>query len=166
MFEQHSFNFCRSDGKTLVLDHLFTAVDNVIEAISVTGDDIARPIPAIAKYSGSCVWRLPVAQHELRAAHNQFARFAWSYRVACQIKYPALGLRDGHPYGFRFVALRIEITDMSHGRSLGHSVSLGDRHSSERSEAASQFGRQRRGPGFQPLQAMGLGEQSGFCRLH
>src|SRR5438128_10365142 len=109
MLEQHRFNFRRSDGKTLVLDHLLTAIENVIEAVSVAGDDISRPIPAIAKHGGGCIRRLPVTQHELRAAHKQFARFARSCRVTGQIEYPALSLRLRSHYGLLLCAGMIEI---------------------------------------------------------
>src|SRR5438128_12393203 len=75
MLEQHRLNLSGCHRETFVLDHLFAAVENKIEAVGVARDNISRPVPAIAQCTGRGFGRLPIPEHELRTAHNQLAGF-------------------------------------------------------------------------------------------
>src|SRR3954451_7541206 len=47
MLEQHRFDFGGSYREALVLDHLFAAIDDAVEALAIARDDVARPVPAV-----------------------------------------------------------------------------------------------------------------------
>src|ERR1700686_267494 len=66
MLKQQSFALGRRDREAFVLDHLLAAIDHEIEIVCVTGDDVARPVPSIAKHGRGSLRIVPVTQHELR----------------------------------------------------------------------------------------------------
>ncbi len=49
VLQQHCFDLGRRDGEAFVFDHLLTAVDDAVETFAVAGDNVARPIPAVAQ---------------------------------------------------------------------------------------------------------------------
>src|SRR5438270_8877649 len=73
MLEQAGLDFGRRDGESLVLDHLLAAVDDLEEAVAVDAGDVAGEIPAVAEGGGGGVGCVPVSEHELGAAHEEFA---------------------------------------------------------------------------------------------
>ena len=86
------FDFRGGDREALVLDHLFAAVEDVEEVVGVASDDVARPVPAVAQHGGGGLRLLPVSQHELRAAHDQFAGFGRA-RLRCRFGVEQRGIR-------------------------------------------------------------------------
>ena len=90
MLEQDRFNFRRSYGEAFVLNHFFTAVEDVVETIFIGANDIAGVIPAIAQGSLSRSWLFPVAKHELRSAHEQLSGFAGSDFLTIYVQDAAL----------------------------------------------------------------------------
>ena len=65
----------------------------------------------------------------------------------------------------RFISGGAQIANMGDGRGFGHSVSLIDEDAGEVGHAASQFGSERRGAGFDPADFVILGEDAGFGGL-
>src|ERR1022692_2306173 len=85
MFEQHGFYFGGGGGESFVFDHLFTAVEDVVEAVGIAADYVSGEIPAIAKHGGGGLRLLPVSHHDLRSAHHEFTLFAGRYLIPFQI---------------------------------------------------------------------------------
>src|SRR5262249_43661607 len=94
VLQQNSFDLRRSNRESLVLDHLLAPIDDPEEALVVPGANIAGPVPSIAHYRVGCVWILPIALHELRTTHYQFARLSGGSFRAVFANQPAIGLRD------------------------------------------------------------------------
>src|ERR1022692_3688641 len=94
MFEQHGFYFGGGDGESFVFDHLFTAVEDVVEAVGVAADYVSGEIPAIAKHGGGGLRLLPVSHHDLRSAHHEFALFAGRDVISFKIEDAAIGERQ------------------------------------------------------------------------
>ena len=99
VFEQERFDFSGGDGESFVLDHLFAAVEDVVITVGVRTYDVAGEVPAVAKNGGGGLRVVPVSEHNLRAAHDEFAWFAGSDFVPVQIQNAAFGegqrLSDG-----------------------------------------------------------------------
>src|ERR1700675_4559586 len=76
MFEEEGFDFGGGDGESFVLDHLFAAVEDVVEAVGIATHDVTGEIPSIAKNGGGAFRLLPISQNDLRAAHDELACLA------------------------------------------------------------------------------------------
>src|SRR5208337_988070 len=166
MFEEHGFDFGRGHWKPLVLDHLLAAVENVVKAVGIGAHDVAREVPAIAQNGSRGLRFLPVSEHDLRAAHRQFALFAGRNLIPCKIDDLAFRERErladrGGTIHFR----RSEVANMRDRGCLGHSVSLIDQDAGKVSQAAREFGSEWRGSGFDPANFVALRKNTGFDRL-
>src|SRR5579862_4753985 len=76
MFQQNGFDLGGSYGEAFVLNHFLAPIDDTVEAFTIAGDDVARPIPSITQHRGSGLWLFPVTEHELRTAHDELSRLA------------------------------------------------------------------------------------------
>src|ERR1700675_5072565 len=85
MFQEEGFDFGGRDGESFVIDHLFAAVEDVVEAIGITTHDVTGEIPSIAKNGGGGLRVPPVSEHDLRAAHGEFAGLARSGFIPVKI---------------------------------------------------------------------------------
>src|SRR5229473_3361519 len=146
MFQKEGFDFGGRDGESFVLDHLFAAVEDVVEAVGVAAHDVAGEVPAIAKNGGGGFWLLPVSEHDLRAAHYELAGLAGSDLVSTHVHDAAVGegqrLSDGSgAVHFRWSG----VADVSDGRGFGHAVSLDDADAGETGQATGKFGSKRSG---------------------
>src|SRR3954470_20897962 len=154
MLEQHRFDFGGSYREALVLDHLFAAIDDAVEAFAVARDDVARPVPAIAKNSSRGGGLVPVAEHELRPAHDKFTRLSGrSFRevvgsiggIDVRLRQDAaIRLCDWQSDRIGMIESGIKGSEMGDGRSLGHPVSLADENIRQRGDAAGKIGSERR----------------------
>ena len=165
MLHQHALDLRRSDRESLVLDHFFAPVEDVVEVVLVARDHVSRPVPAVAQHRGAGLRFVPVSQHELRSAHDELSRSAGGNVISKIIDHTAFGLAERLADRLGLVELGREISDVRDRRRFGHAVSLTDKDAGERGEAARQFGRQRRGSGLDPAQAMSGGKLSGFRGL-
>src|SRR5258708_38086184 len=94
MFEEKRLDFGGCDREPFVLDHLFAAVEYVVEAVGIAAHDVAGEIPAITKSSGGGLGLLPISEHDLRAAHDEFAGLALSELFSVGVHDAAVG--EGH----------------------------------------------------------------------
>src|ERR1700686_5665511 len=94
MLEQERLDFRRGNWKSFVLDHLLTAIEHVVKAVGVLPYNVAGKIPAIAKSNRRGLGLLPISQHELGAAHDEFARLAGADFISFNIHNAAFGLRQ------------------------------------------------------------------------
>ena len=131
----------------------------------ITADDVARPIPAIAQNAGGGLRFLPVAQHELRAAHDQLARFAGGDFAVVRVEHATVGLDQRLPNRFGSVQRGMDVADVSDRRGFCHAVALVDGNAGEFRETAGEFGSERGGPGFYPSDFVVLWKQSRFSGL-
>ena len=132
MFKEKRFDFGGGDGESFVLDHLFAAVEDVVKAIGIRAHDVAGAVPAIAKNGGGGLRLLPVSEHDLRAAHDEFAGFARGDIVPVQIEDAAFGEGQRLSDGGGAVHFRgSDVADVSDRRSFGHAVSLSDADAGE-----------------------------------
>src|SRR5580765_7032727 len=88
MLKQNRLYFGGSDSESFVLDHFLAAVDDTVKAFAIPRHDVSGPVPPVAEYRRGGGRLVPVAEHELRAAHDQFSRQSgWSLRhVAGRIR--------------------------------------------------------------------------------
>src|SRR5580658_2353163 len=134
VFEQQSFDLGGSYRKALVFDHLLAAIDDVKKVVGVTSNDVARPEPSIAQHRGRGLRVFPVAHHELRTAHDQFAGLAGSNLVfACvnvhRIHEATFGLHQWLSDGLRLVEFGLKVSDMRNRGGLGHAIALAHQNS-------------------------------------
>ncbi len=132
-------------------------------------------IPSVAQNCGGGLRFLPVAEHELRAAHDEFAgltgrRFRQVVRSVGGIDLrlredAAVGRGDRVADGVGTIELGFKKADMGDGRGLGHAVSLTDQDVGECREAAGKIGSERRGSGFDPVNLVVAGKLPGLGRL-
>src|SRR6266853_1530661 len=85
MFKKKRFDFGGGDRESFVLDHLFAAVEDVVEAVGIAAHNVAGEVPAIAKNGGGGFWLLPISEHDLRTAHDEFAGLAGSDLIPVKI---------------------------------------------------------------------------------
>src|SRR5262249_47326560 len=74
VFEQDRLDLRRGHGEALVLDQFFAAVDDAEEAAPIASADVPGPIPTIAQSLSRSLGSVPIAEHELRTAHDELAR--------------------------------------------------------------------------------------------
>src|ERR1700688_3071409 len=163
MLEQQGLDFRRGNWKSFVLDHLLTAVKHVVKAVGVLPYNVAGKIPAIAKDSRRGLGLLPISKHELRAAHDEFARLARANFISFNIHNAAFGLRQRLPDRCGTIhGGRIAKANVGYGRGFGHAVSLIDHDAREAGKAAREFGGKRRCAAFDPPNFMLLRKDSRF----
>ena len=166
MLQQDGFDFRRSHREALVLDHLLAAVQDVKKVVRIAPDNIPRPVPAVAENSSSGLGILPIAEHELRTAHYQFAGFTADDLAVLEVEHAAAGLDQGLAYGFGFVKFGgFKVADVGHRRGFGHAVSLADQDTGESGETARQLGSEGSGAGLHPAKAVVLGKLPSFGHL-
>src|SRR2546425_1085035 len=76
----------------LAAGFFLTQYEDVIKIPFVATDDVPRPIPALAQCLRTRFRFFPIAQHELRPAHDQFPRFAASRFVSRFIHHTTFSL--------------------------------------------------------------------------
>ncbi len=166
MFEEKRLDFGGRDREPFVLDHLFAAVEYVVEAVGIGAHDVAGEIPAITKSSGGGLRLLPISEHDLRAAHDKFAGLALSDLFSVGVHDAAVGegqrLSDG---GGTVHLWWTGVSDVGDRRSLGHAVSLDDANAGETGQAPGKFGSERRGTGLDPANFVILWEDASFGGL-
>src|SRR5229473_718264 len=166
MFQKEGFDFGGRDGESFVLDHLFAAVEDVVEAVGVAAHDVAGEVPAIAKNGGGGFWLLPVSEHDLRAAHNEFAGLARRDLIPVKINDATIRENQWLSNGSGAVHFRwSDVADVSDGRSFGHAVSLDDANAGEIGHASGEFGSERRGAALDPANFVILWEDASFGGL-
>ena len=164
MFQKYRFHFRRRYGESLVLDHLFAAVDHSIEAFAIPSDDVAGPIPAVAQDRGRRIRFIPITEHELRATHDEFTgksrrRLGEVFRSFIWInitmrKDSTISESERMADRIGSIKLRVKEPAMRNGRRFGHPVALANQNSGESSEPARKLGRERSRPRFHPVNAM------------
>ena len=78
---KHGFDFGRVDILAPADDHILQPVADIEEAVRVEVADIARVEPAFrVDRGGGGLGLVPVAAHDLRSAHDDFAAFACAQR--------------------------------------------------------------------------------------
>src|SRR5437016_14235787 len=92
MFQQDRFNLGGSHREAFVLDHFFAAVENIVKVLVVAADYIAGPVPSIPQHRRRRPRILPVPEHELWSAHDQFSALAGSNFLVVFVEY-------GSPFG-------------------------------------------------------------------
>src|ERR1035437_6013252 len=152
MFEQYAFHLGGSNGESAVLDHLLAAINDVEESFLILPGDVAAPIPAIAKNRIGSGLGLPIALHELRAAHDQLAGLAGFHFVAVIIEDAAIRERRRIADRSRTIKLWLEETQVRDRGSLGHPIALANANAGLLREAIREVGCQRRGAGLHPAE--------------
>src|SRR5439155_537093 len=76
MLEEHFFHLARVNVEAAGDDHVLLAVHDVVVARLVAPGDVASVEPAVAKHLRGFNGLVPITLHHLRAADDDFARFA------------------------------------------------------------------------------------------
>ena len=106
-------------------------------------------------------------EHDLRAAHDEFAGFAGRnlVPVARSTMRHSVSASGCPMEAGRFISGGAHVADVGHRRSFGHAVSLIDADAGEAGEAAGKFGSEWRGAGLDPANFVIFGEDAGFGGL-
>ena len=71
-------------------DHVLRSIDEEQEALGVDPADVAGPVPAVAEHGGGLLGLVPIAGHDVVAAHDDLAALSCGQVIA-------IGIDDGDP---------------------------------------------------------------------
>ena len=109
---------------------------------------------------------LPVSEHDLRPAHDEFARLVGLDLISVKINDATIRENQWLSNGSGAVHFRWgDVADVSDGRGFGHAVALNDANAGEIGHATGEFGSEGRGTALDPVNLVILGEEAGFGGL-
>src|SRR5207302_5385593 len=117
-------------------DQFYSADENIVKVLVVAADYIAGPVTSIPQHRRRRPRILPVPEHELWSAHDQFSALAVSNVLVVFVEYAAVRLGQRLPDGLRLVQFRLEVPHMGDGGGFGHAVTLADQDTGQRGKAA------------------------------
>ena len=126
MFQQHFVHLAGVHVVAAHDNHVLFAVYYIEVAVIVHGCQVARVQPAIAQCAGAFVGPAPVAVHDLRALHDQFAHLAGGQgkRAAFHVHNAGVCARHRHADGVGALPLRAQRVAVRDGRGLGKAVAF------------------------------------------
>src|SRR5436190_10055718 len=129
VLEEERLDLGRRHAEALVLDHLFLPVGDGQVTSLVDVADVARVEPAVTERRRRGFRRIPVAEHDLGAADDDFTHLARPERTlpGLQVDDPLLGIVDGQAGGVdREQTLVMNGVEVGDRAGLAESIALDD----------------------------------------